>query len=392
MTNRARRTVLILIVVQLSTIGCHLQSRGSIQSRGSEPFRAIHLPVGLHPTMPTVADVNHDGNLDILVANGGGGTVSVYLGDGRGGFVQAVGSPFQAGQTPADISTADFNGDGNLDIALAHHGVKLLSVLLGNGKGQFSLAPGSPFSVESNPHPHGIAVADFNGDKKPDLAVDSWAENKVLVLFGKGDGSFQAPGVKFDVGRWPYQRLRTADMNEDGNSDIVTSNLTDGSVSVLFGDGRGNFTRRDFPVPPKPFGIAIADVNGDKHLDIVIAHYSGQAADPSKNALSVLLGDGKGNFVLAKGSPFTTGNYPGTVAAGDLNGDGIADIVIPNYEDGTLTIYLCARAGINAAPYSPIRVGRTPHGVAIADLNHDGKGDIVVTQEEDNEILVLLSK
>ena len=126
--------------------------------------------------------------------------------------------------------------------------------------------------------------------------------------------------------------------------------------------------------------------------DVVIVHYSGHATDPSKNALSVLLGDGKGNFSLLNGSPFMTGQYPGTVAAGDLNADGLADIVVPNYEDGTLTIYLGGRNGINLAPYSPIRVGRTPHGVAIADLNHDGKGDIVVAQEEDNEVLVLLSK
>lgn len=124
----------------------------------------------------------------------------------------------------------------------------------------------------------------------------------------------------------------------------------------------------------------------------MIVHYSGQGSDPSKNALSILLGDGKGSFSLAKGSPFATGHYPGTVAAGDLNADGIADIVVPNYDDGTLTVYLGGRNGINLAPFSPIRVGRTPHGVAIADLNHDGKGDIVVAQEEDNDVLVLLSK
>jgi len=386
-----RKLVLAIIALQLSTTSCHIQSQRSITANPA-PFRPIHLPDATHPTMVSIADVNKDNNLDILVANGGRGNLTVYLGDGKGGFAQSSGSPFGAGQNPTDITMTDFNGDGNTDVGIANHGVKFVTVLLGNGKGQFTFGPGSPFHVESNPHPHGIAVADFNGDKKPDIAIDSWAENKILVMFGSGDGTFQTPGVKFDVGHMPYQRLRAADLNEDGNVDIVTSNFESSSASVLFSDGHGNFTRKDFPVPPDPFGIAIADVNGDKHLDIVIGHYSGQGTDPSKNAMSVLLGDGKGNFTLAKGSPFSTGNYPGTVAAGDLNGDGIADIAVANYEDGTLTVYLCGRNEIALAPYSPIHVGHTPHGVAIADLNHDGKGDIVVAQEEDNEVLVLLGK
>jgi len=342
--------------------------------------------------MLSIADVNRDGNADILVANGGSGNLSVYLGDGKGGFSQPNGSPFSAGQNPTDIGTGDVNGDGNLDIGIANHGVKSVTVLLGNGKGQFSFSPGSPFSVESNPHPHGIAVADFNGDKKLDIAIDSWAENKVLLLFGKGDGAFQSPGVKIDVGKMPYQRLRTADVNEDGNADILTSNFEGSSVSILLADGQGKFTRRDFPVPPNPFGIAIAALNGDRHLDLAIFHYSGHATDRSKNGMSVLFGDGHGNFALAPGSPFPVGQYPATIAAGDLDGDGIADLVVSNYEDGTLTIYLCGRNRITLAGYSPIRVGHTPHGVAVADLNHDGKGDVVVAEEEDNDVLVLLGK
>ena len=387
---------LIILVLELPAIGCHGRLHGSsyFNSAGSDssPFRPIRLPVGTHPTMVTVADVNKDGNVDILAANSDSGNASVYLGDGKGGFAQANGSPFSAGQNPADITTGDFNSDGNADIAIANHGAKLVTVLLGNGRGQFSSAPGSPISVESNPHPHGIAVADFNGDRKPDIAIDSWAENKVLVIFGKGDGAFQTPGVKFDVGRMPYQRLRAADVNEDGNADIITSNFEAASVSVLLADGHGNFARKDFPAPPDPFGIALADLNGDRHLDIAISHYSGHGTDPSKNALSVLFGDGKGNFSPAKGSPFSTGHYPGTLAAGDLNSDGIADIVLCNSEDGTLTVYLGGRAGIMLAAYSPIRVGHSPHGVTVADLNHDSKGDIIVAEEEDNDVLVLLRK
>src|SRR3989441_8722838 len=334
--------VLAALVLQLPAVGCHLQSqRTTHASPDSAPFRAMHLPVSTHPSMLSIADVNRDGNADILVTNGGSGNLSVYLGDGKGNFSQPNGSPFAAGQNPTDIATGDFNGDGSIDVAIANHGVKLVTVLLGNGKGQFSLASGSPFSVDSNPHPHGIAVADFNGDKKPDIAIDSWSENKVLVMFGKGDGAFQTPGVKFDVGKMPYQRLRTADVNEDGNADIVTSNFEGSSVSILLADGRGNFTRKDFPVPADPFGIAIADLNGDRHLDLGIFHYSGHATDRSKNGMSVLFGDGHGNFALAQGSPFPVGQYPATIAPVDLDRVETAVLVGLNYEDGKFTSIAC---------------------------------------------------
>jgi hypothetical protein len=357
--------------------------------------RPIHLPTGSHPQTVLIADLNHDGCNDLLIANSSSSNLSVYLGDGKGGFVSAKGSPFAAGPSPNDLALGDFNGDGNLDVAVANHGVKLVTVLLGDGKGGFAFAAGSPFTVPSNPHPHGIAAADFNGDGKLDLAVDSWGEDKVLVLFGKGDGRFETPGVKFSVGRAPYERLRAADLNGDGHPDLITSNWRGASVSVLLGDGKGGFSLAggtNIPVPPSPFGLAIGDFNGDHRLDIAIAHYSGQATDPSKNGLSVLLGNGYGTFTLAPGSPFSVGHYPPTVVAGDLNGDGIADIVVPNHLDDTVTIYLGGKDGIRPAAGSPLPVGHRPQCVAIGDLNGDGKADLVVSDEDDDGVLILLRK
>jgi len=383
--------ILATLVLQLTTLACHAQSGRSSYSSEALAFRTpVRLRVGTQPVSVMIADVNKDTKRDLIVANGGSGNLSIYLGDGKGGFTQAKGSPFPAGPNPSDIALGDFNSDGNLDVAIANHGVKLVTVLLGDGQGGFSLAPGSPFSVLSNPHPHGIAAADFNGDKKLDLAVDSWGENKVLVMFGNGDGTFQTPGVKFDVGKMPYQRLRTADLNQDGNADIITSNFKESSVSVLLGDGKGQFSRRDFLVPAAPFGIAVGDFNGDRHLDIAIDHYSGQGTDPSKNGLSILFGDGKGSFTLAKGSPYPVGHYPATVVAGDLNGDGITDIAIPNNMENTVTIYLGGRDGIKQAG-PPIPVGHGPECVAIGDLDGDGKADLAVANEEDNDVWVLFS-
>src|SRR6266849_751232 len=127
-----KKLILTIALIQLSTIGCHTLSRGS-NAIDSSPFRAVRLPAGLHPTMLTIADVNHDGNPDILVVSGGSsGYLFVYLGDGKGNFAQAGGTPFPAGQNPADIATGDFHGDGNTDVVIANHGVKTVTVLLGN--------------------------------------------------------------------------------------------------------------------------------------------------------------------------------------------------------------------------------------------------------------------
>ncbi len=128
----------------------------------SPAFREVTIAVGKGPHWISVADVNHDGYPDILVANADDGTVSVLLGDGRGQFREAAGSPVAAGHLPNDIAVADMNGDGNPDLVIADHQSPYVRILLGDGQGGFRLAPDSPVDVHSNPHPHGVAVADFN--------------------------------------------------------------------------------------------------------------------------------------------------------------------------------------------------------------------------------------
>src|SRR6202051_2423408 len=185
-------------------------------------FRQYSIATGRGPRSVTVADVNHDQNPDLVVANADDETVTVLLGDGKGAFHPSQGSPFAAGHLPNDIAVADMNGDGNPDLVIANHQSLYLTVMLGDGKGGFHPAPGSPFDVHSNPHPHGVAVADFNGDGKPDAVTDSWGSNQIELLLGDGTGRLRTPAHYFPVGHRPYERLRSADFNHDGRPDVVT--------------------------------------------------------------------------------------------------------------------------------------------------------------------------
>ena len=347
------------------------------------------------PGSVAIGDFNRDGKLDIVTANEQGGDASVLLGDGKGGFSQARGSPFPAGHSPNDIAVGDFNRDGCLDLAFANHETQYLTVLLGDCRGGFAPAPHSPVAVAVRPHPHGIATGDFNGDGNLDLVTDSWAEDRLEILFGDGKGGFPGPGRYVAVGKHPYQRVRVADLNGDGQADIVSTNLDGDNVTILLGDGKGGFRQpagSPFPCGDSPFNVAIGDVNGDGIPDLAIVNSPGSTSDRTgRDGLTILLGDGKGGFTRMAGSPFFTGKRPNMVAIGDLNGDGVGDVVVSNPDDDTITIFTMSRKG-SVAARSTLSIPGHPKGLAIRDLNWDGKADIAVTNSAANTVTVILSK
>ena len=160
------------------------------------------------PSAAAVGDFNGGGALDLAVAiyNGGrwGNCVVVLLGDGHGGFSVDPGSPFPAGGNQPDaLAVGDFKGDGIPDIAVANQDSNSVGVLFGDGHGGFSSASGSPFRAGNNPK--GVGVADFNGDRRLDLAVADGGSNGVSVLLGDGRGGFStAAGSPFPAGSTPY--------------------------------------------------------------------------------------------------------------------------------------------------------------------------------------------
>lgn len=353
------------------------------------------IKVGRSPGSVEAGDFNNDKLIDLAVTSETDSSVTILLGNGKGGFTGAAGSPFFAGPLPNDIAIKDFNNDANLDLAFANHENKFLTVLLGNGKGSFAAAAKSPFRVEGIPHTHGIAIGDFNRDRRPDLATDSWGNDNVEVLFGDSADLFKTPGVFFKVGKRPYQRLRVADINRDGADDIVTTNTEANNVTILLSDGKGGFNEPSgspYPCGDAPFGISIGDLNADEKPDLAIINSpASMATGKGKNGLTVLLGDGKGKFTTMKGSPYESGKIPNRIAIGDTNGDGVNDIITSDNDGTKIYLFLMNRNG-TVLSQSSITVGNHPKGIAIADLNSDGKSDIAVCNQLDNDISIIISR
>jgi hypothetical protein len=389
MTNRS---VLVLVFVAVTTVDCQVPSSGVSSMRATADLR---LPTGTAPGSIEIADFNNDGKFDVVVANEESIDVSIFLGDGKGKFAPAKGSPFAAGRLPNDIAIGDFNRDTKLDLAVANHEEKHLTVLLGDGNGGFAPAPNSPLRVDVKPHVHGVATGDLNGDGNPDLVTDSWGNDQVLALFGDGKANFTMPGTFVKVGKRPYQRHRIADVNGDGKADILTTNTEGNNVTVLLSDGRGGFKQSaasPFASGDAPFNLAVGDVNGDGKIDLaVVDSPSSMAEGRGKDGLTVLLGNGNGGFTMLAGSPLATGRTPNRVAIGDVNGDGVNDIAVSSPDGNNITLFLMSGSGTVGAS-STISVGGKPKGLAIRDLNGDGKADMVITNNGDNTATVMLSK
>ena len=318
-------------------------------------------------------DFNKDGKLDLALA-GGGSFVSVILGDGMGNFSAPKTFPVIGGF----IATADFNNDGNLDLVTAGP-VNNISVLAGDGAGNF----GAATSVSLGFPTSAFTVADFNGDSKPDVAV-SGDQSKIAILTGNGNGGFGTPAV-YTINTSALD-IVSGDFDGDSKADVAITNTSFSpltSMSLFFGDGSGNLRFASvIPVGSSPYAITNGDLNNDGHDDLVYTNIS-------HNTVSVLINNGSGGF----GPPttFAVGKEPRSVALGDLNGDQKLDLVTANSDAFSVSVLLGDGQGA-FGPASHISVpGFNPESVAIGDLNNDGRPDLVVAYRSANIVSTLLA-
>jgi hypothetical protein len=284
-----------------------------------------------------VADLNGDGKPDIAVANCSSacatGSVSILLGNGDGTFQPAVVYQTKGYQTRS-VAVADLRSNGIMDLIATNLGGNV-SVLLGNGDGTFQSAV---LFSSGGAYPQMSAVTDVNGDGKPDIIVLNWFENvkrtpgTICALLGNGDGTFQSP-VCYLTGGSESTSLAVADINDDGKPDVLATNWYDGTVGVLLGNGDGTFqAAADYAAGSGydgPESVAVADVNADGKPDLVVTN-------GSYNNLAVLLGNGDGTFQPAV--TYSTGSVY-SIAITDVNGDGRPDLVVAN-GDGTVGVML----------------------------------------------------
>ncbi|MBO0797248.1 MAG: VCBS repeat-containing protein, partial [Blastocatellia bacterium] len=315
------------------------------------------------------ADLNNDGKADIIVVNSNSSTLSVMLGKGDGTFQPAIVTTFASGQSPAFVVIADINLDGNQDLVTLAQFSSAASMLLGRGDGTFQ----SPINIPVDFQSSGIAVGDFNGDGIPDLAVTSFSPGTVSVSLGNGDGTF-GTRQSFPVGNSPAS-VALGDLNGDGKLDVAVANTSSNSVSILLGMGNGTLQSAiNIAVDGSPKSLTITDFDGDNNPDLAVVI-------STLDEISILAGNGDGTFqfplnvavnqnpVFMSATDFDGDKIPDLVIAHSSQSNGL----------GSMSILIGIGDGSFQAPASYALNGN-PTMLDVSDFNGDGFRDVVVSQ------------
>jgi hypothetical protein len=341
-------------------------------------------------------DFNQDGNLDLAVNCTGFDVVAILFGDGLGGFT--LGGHFAVDTLSKGLQVGDVNRDGHLDLVNCSNWGYDETILLGDGLGAFHTAS-PPTEVDGDGEPVRLLLRDFNNDGLLDIAVNAPGDDKIVLYFGDGKGNFPGPDLAVEGVQRPFG-MDAGDFNHDGNLDMAVTGPTNldmagnSKVSILLGDGAGGFSVSAFLVNDLPASVKVGDLNNDGILDLVVA--GALPHNNTGNFISTYLGDGAGNFTLEQNLPLGAGNLKGDIAIGDFNEDGHLDVAFPvtgtqvtQMKSTTVLIFFGDGTG-NLVAGPVLTVGQEPHTVIASDVNKDGHLDLAVTNRTDGTVTVLL--
>jgi hypothetical protein len=337
--------------------------------------------VGAYPRAVAIGDMNADGKPDLVVAGGyGPGWVTVLLGDGTGNFAVSVNQALGNGRS-SDVALGDFNGDGKKDVAVAGSDSYEIRFLLGNGAGTFSGV--SHVTVTSEPT--AIAAGDFNADGISDVAVTNYYFAWGLsVVLGRADANFVL-NQSITTHSRPTD-IAVADFNNDGKLDLANAfSWADYGIEIRFGDGSGTFgpIANTITTSFDPVTLVATDFNNDSKADLLVDI-------SSASSVGVLLGQGNGQFAAAHYSS-TLPDAALAMATGDFNQDGKLDLVTTHSGANAIAVLLGDGANAFAAPSVIVDLNLRGGKILTADFNSDGRADIAVPQSFGNYVLIYLN-
>jgi hypothetical protein len=292
---------------------------------------------------------------------------------------------FQVGLEPTSIAIADFDEDDVPDMAVANWDSHFISILLGDGDGSFG--PASNVGALAQPSdpgafPRSVATGDLNGDGFEDVVIGRGGIGltpSVAVLLGNGNGTF-APLTRIPASGTDPWAVLIDDFDGDGLLDIASANRVSDTVSVIPGNGDGTFdAATTYPVGVQPHSIASGDLNGDSDPDLVTSNMN-------SDNVSVLLSDGAGSFSPAASYPM--GPQPYALTVGNIDGNGRPDIAVIDYQDDNTSILLNDGNG-SFGPRTTLNTGDGPSSVAIANLGGTSAPDLAIANSDANNVVVL---
>jgi len=352
-----------------------------------------------NPNGVTVAtgDFNGDGNPDFVLGNCCAtlGGVTVYLSRADGSLMPGVNYTSDSGSQELQyVTVADFNKDGKLDIAAADSDNGVVQIFNGVGDGTFTVGASLTSGLYEDV-PTAIISGDFNKDGFPDIAVANINDGTqdIGVLLNDGTGNFAGVATYNLSNTFNDIGLATADLNGDGNLDLVVPIPTGSDVAIFLGNGDGTFqAETDLSIPStNPMSAAVADFNGDGKLDLAVT-----LSQDGLNGVAVALGNGDGTFQMPVIYPATLQDVtfadplPAYIQIVDVDGDGKLDLVYTNSLYATVGVLYGIGDGTF---YSPVEfpAGGFAYGITIADVNHDGTPDVITANDDYSGVSVLLN-